>query len=225
MSVDVAGHETWSDGSSSNQSRIAYAGAEPQAAISKEINELLCKPPGPWSTGVWDVAHGENCYGPRGGAPAHGATDLERPPSASCGDMSLAECQQRCLDTPGCTAVTVTKTMVGKYACYRKADVAIEHCDSGTAFSTYVRRGWILAAGFNCYGGGHGATDMDKVDCGILTVRACQQKCAELRGCSGFVWAGVDHSGLGRCFRKSDFELAKCDRGTDFDAYIAATPF
>lgn len=224
MTVDESGRETWHDGSGANQSRVEYAGPGAQEAISFELNQLLCKPPGPWSSTTWDLAQGENCYGPRGSSPAHGATDLERPPSASCGSMTLTECQQKCLDLPGCTAITVNQGPDGKYDCYRKADVSIDHCDSGTSLSTYVRREWLLAGGFNCYEG-HGATSLDKSSCGSMTVRSCQEKCAEMRGCSGVVWAGKAHSGEGNCYRKANISLSRCVAGTAFDTYLAAGTF
>lgn len=227
--VDEAGKETWIPGQpgQSNQSQARYTGANPQAAISFELNELLIKPPGPWNTTVWTAIQGENCYGPRGTAPAHGATDLENPPASSCGEMTLADCQQKCLDLPGCQAVTVQPVAGGKVACFRKADVVLEHCDSGTSFDTYVRREWAFAGGFNCYPG-HGGDDLEtppSSDCGTMTVRECQSKCESTPKCSGVTWLGEDHSGVGKCYRKANLVPAKCDHGTTFDTYIAASPF
>ena len=227
--VSYSGKETWIPGNSSNQSRIGYIGSGAQAAISFKLNELLCKPPGPWTntTVGWDLASGENCYGPRNGLPSHGATDLEHPPSASCGQMTLEACQEKCLELPQCTAITVRKNAQGLYECFRKADISLEHCDSGTVFDTYVRRPWYLAGGFNCYTG-HGAKDLEQPpgsDCGTISLRQCQGKCAETPGCSAVVWLGSDHSGTGKCFRRADVELSKCDQGSVFDTYIHATPF
>lgn len=217
--VDVTGKETWVDGTSSNQSRIEYDGPV-QSSIQFELNELLCKPPGPWSSN-WTAAIGENCYGPRGTDPAHGATDLENPPSSSCGVMSLAECQQKCINTSGCTGVTVSSAGSGKYNCYRKADLSLRHCDSGTSFDTYVRRNWYLAGGFNCYTG-HGALDIDGgKPCGYNTVRECQQICETTPTCSAVVWQGGPHNGFGSCYRKSNIVLSKCDSETEFDTYIS----
>ena len=45
---------------------------------------------------------------PRGTDPAHGATDLETPPSASCGHMSIDSCKQKCMNLDGCTAITIS---------------------------------------------------------------------------------------------------------------------
>ena len=101
---------------------MQYTGKGAQAAISFELNQLLCQPPGGFiaSNGVWNAAKGENCYGPRGKSPAHGATDIDT--TTPVGVMSLSECQQKCLETPGCTAVTVSEEK-GGFACYRKADM------------------------------------------------------------------------------------------------------
>ena len=143
--VNEAGQEFWHNGQpgQSNQSRVVYDGAA-QEAISFELNQLLCKPPGPWSDTVWAEAKGANCYG------AHGATDLEHPAGASCGVMTIAECQQKCLDLPGCTAITTSPADGGKVECYRKADISVRQCDSRTTFDTRVRHAWLLAGGFNC---------------------------------------------------------------------------
>ena len=253
MTLDEAGHETWHEGTGSNQSRIVYEGTNAQAAISFELNELLCKPPGPWSSTNWTEAVGENCYGPRGTSPSHGATDLEHPASSSCGTMSLDACRAKCLNTPGCTAVATSPATVAAanestndnggisnsggggggggsdslVACYRKADISLEHCDSGTTFSTHVRRQWVLAGGFNCWPG-HGAKDVGPNgggSVGVLSVRACQIKCEATPGCSGVVFQGKAHSGVGNCYLKSDIVPAQCDHGTTFDTYLAATAF
>ena len=45
---------------------------------------------------------------PRGTEPAHGATDLENPPSASCGHMSVESCKEKCMEMDGCTAITIS---------------------------------------------------------------------------------------------------------------------
>ena len=71
MSVDEAGHETWhSDGENHNQSRIAYSDSDSKDRLSFELNQLVCKPTGPWSSSEWVVADGFNCW------PGHGATDV-----------------------------------------------------------------------------------------------------------------------------------------------------
>eukprot|EP00729_Bicosta_minor_P007225 gene7225-31713_t len=203
------------------ESRQVYSGS-PQDAISFELNQLLCKPPGPWSTTNWTKAGGENCYGPRGASPAHGATDLEHPADSSCGTMSLDECKHKCLELPGCTAIAVDPKADGQVDCYRKADVVLGSCDHATTLSTYIRHDWVLAKGFNCYGG-HGATDMEtppSADCGTMEVKACQAKCSATPGCTSITWIGSDHSGIGKCYRKKDVVLAKCDTLSGYDTYI-----
>jgi hypothetical protein len=217
--VNEAGQEFWHDGQpgQSNQSRVVYDGAA-QEAISFELNQLLCKPPGPWSDTVWAEAKGANCYG------AHGATDLEHPASASCGVMTIAECQQKCLDLPGCTAITTSPADGGKVECYRKADISVRHCDSRTTFDTYVRHEWLLAGGFNCYPG-HGADNRPAELPDPMTVRDCQHKCSLDTGCSAIVFQGKDHSGVGMCYLKANVDLTKCDEGSSFDTYLAGTTF
>ena len=88
------------------------------------------------------AVHGSGAWVPRipgGGSPAHGAKDLESPPSASAGVMSIAACESLCLQTKGCSGVTVQPTSSGLVNCYRKADIHIRQCDEPSAFDTYLR--------------------------------------------------------------------------------------
>jgi hypothetical protein len=180
----------------------------------------------------WTKAGGANCYGARGGSPAHGAKDLEHPVDSSCGTMRLTECKAKCEAEPGCTAVTVNPNAgagAGMVDCFRKAEVAVSQCDLGTSFSTYVHKASTQAQGFNCYGarGGssaHGAKDLEHpVDssCGIMSVGDCLGKCALLPGCTAITW-GRTSPGQGNCYRKADVVLSQCDHGTDFDTWLAA---
>ena len=252
MTVDEAGEETWHDDGSNglsnyNQSRIEYASSSSQGSISFTINQLLCQEPrGDFSQTEWVEGKGENCYGPRSGdQQSHGATDLEDPPESSCGTMTLTECQQMCLDMQGCTAVTASpadarrrlsapnKSVDPMVHCYRKSDVFFGQCDQSTSsFSTYVRREWVLARGFNCYGprGGdpssHGAVDLETppdADCGVMTIQECQETCEVTEGCMGVVVKGSEDSSQGNCYRKASIDLSKCDVGTGFDTYIRST--
>ena len=213
--VAESGKETWHPGSGSNQSRVVYDGAA-QAAISFELNQLLCKPPGPWG-GNWTAAPGFNCY------EGHGATDLE-PGHSSAGTMSLAQCQAKCAGTAGCTSVTVSPAAggAGLVNCYRKADVVLSHCDRRTGFSTYVHRSWAAAGGYNCWAG-HGARDIDGGTPGAtgLTVAQCRALCERTEGCGGVVFQGADGSGVGSCYRKAAVDLNECDVGTAFDTHVA----
>jgi hypothetical protein len=227
MTVADSGEETWTPpsggGPTYNQSRIRYSGDNAQALITAEINALLCKPPGAWSMANWTLAAGQNCY------PNHGATDLESPPSSSCGSFpSIAECEAMCLQMPACTGITVTKDSSGKWSCFRKSDVVLSQCDRATVYDTYVRHTYVLARGFNCWGardGGpsHGATDLEhpaSASCGTLSARGCADKCNALPECTAFVFSAQDHSGVGECYRKADVKLSECDYGTNFDTYL-----
>lgn len=139
--------------------------------------------------------------------------------------MSLAACQAKCLSLPGCTAITVSDAGGGNVNCFRKSDVVLQACDSGTSFSTLQRRQWVRAGGFNCYPG-HGASNLDSKSCGTLTARGCQAMCAQLPGCSAVVFQPKsDDSGLGSCYRKKDVVPAECDHNTGFDTYLHYQPF
>ena len=81
-----------------------------------------------------------NCYGARGGNPAHGAKDMESPADASCGTMSVGDCLAKCAAQPGCTAVNWERTGGDAGNCYRKADIALEHCDSHAPFDLWLSK-------------------------------------------------------------------------------------
>eukprot|EP00756_Hemistasia_phaeocysticola_P067366 Hpha_TRINITY_DN9913_c0_g1::TRINITY_DN9913_c0_g1_i1::g.140353::m.140353 len=196
------------------------------AAIDGYVNQL----PSPGPTKGWVRAAGQNCYGARDGQPAHGATDLESPPSASCGVMSLADCQARCLSTPGCDGVTVSSAGNGQYNCFRKGSIELAGCDGGTWYDTYVHVQWAEAKGANCYGArdgdpAHGATDLESppsASCGVMSLVDCQARCLSTPGCDGVT---VSSAGNGQynCFRKGMIRLGGCDGGTnDYDTYLAA---
>ena len=60
--MDEAGHETWHDlNYSHNQSRVGYADDASKDKITFELNELICKTTGAWTTD-WIRAKGLNCY-------------------------------------------------------------------------------------------------------------------------------------------------------------------
>ena len=220
MTVNEAGEETWHDSVGHNQSRISFANITLRSSISFELNQLLCKPTGSWSSTLWTAGQGENCYGPRGNEPAHGATDLEHPSSTSAGIMSLSACQQKCLHTNGCTAIsTIPSGNAGDVSCYRKSDVVFGSCDAGTKYTTHVRKDWYAAKGYNCYPE-HGAMNIDS-GVNSITVNDCHALCSSSKdGCTGAVWTGKEHSGVGNCFLKKSIDLTKCDRGTAFDTWL-----
>jgi hypothetical protein len=222
MTVDVAGHETWHASTGHNQSRISFDTVTLRSDITFELNQLLCKPSGPWSTKVWVEADGENCYGPRGNEPAHGATDLEHPSSASAGIMSLNECQGKCLELKGCTAVSTIPSQNGNVSCFRKSDVVLGSCDAGTAYTTWVRKEFYGSKGFNCWPN-HGADDVfpsKGSNTASITVNECHVLCTNTNSCTGIVFKGADHDGVGDCYLKKNVALSKCDRGTAFDTYL-----
>merc|ERR1719354_900589 len=116
VSIDDNGAEYWSGGG--DMSRMWYQNNGVKGMIESTIDQLLCTPPKhvdpqPTSDG-WFEAIGFNCYGSRNGDSGHGATDLENPVWASCGDMSLAECKTRCDDMNGCTGITTLPSSEGK---------------------------------------------------------------------------------------------------------------
>ena len=78
------------------------------------------------------------------------------------GNMSVGECQQQCLDTIGCTAVTVD----------------VETVD------------WVVHRGTNCYSG-HGARDLvdgdgTVSDCFTMALQQCRSQCLLIPGCTGW---------------------------------------
>ena len=91
---------------------------------------------------------------------------------SNVGNMSLHECQQRCLDTPDCNAVTV--------------DVEIAE--------------WTVHQGANCYSG-HGARDLVDGDgtidsCFAMALEQCRSQCLLTPKCTGwqvvFVYVCLD---------------------------------
>jgi len=111
-------------------------------AIDGWLNQLPgpASPTPPPAPGSWSKAQGDNCYGSRNGQPAHGAKDMENPPSASCGEMTVQECEQKCDQLVGCTGITVQPASGGKISCYRKGDINLGSCDHNTNFDTYVKK-------------------------------------------------------------------------------------
>jgi hypothetical protein len=83
------------------------------------------------STVVWVAYNGSNCY------TSEGATDLESPEGTSCGQMDVVGCEEMCLTTKNCTAITFDNYYGW---CYRRADVVIEECSSDDQFTTFVMK-------------------------------------------------------------------------------------
>ena len=106
------------------------------------------------NTTTWKRHAGLNCD----------STDMESPRGSSAGAMPLAQCQQTCVATPGCSAVTT--------------DV--------------LNLSWARHAAHNCYTG-HGADELidgsGTVDqCNEMTVAECKTQCFLTPGCSGVVY-------------------------------------
>lgn len=150
------------------------------------MDNLLCKPPNhqphPGEDG-WAETYGLNCWGARDGGKSHGAKDLETPASASCGKMSIKDCQAKCDQMEGCDAVTIGSDG----SCYRKSNVVPDQCDIAPGmFTTYVKSEWVHAKGFNCWGsrnGGksHGAMDLEvpaDSSAGVMSLDDCQKMCS-----------------------------------------------
>ena len=113
-------------------------------AAGEALDKLLCQvpkngpTPPPTPRGAWTQAKGANCYGTRdGGKSYHGATDLETPASASCGVMSLVDCEARCRQTEGCGGITVAPNG-GLFSCFRKRNIDLSKCDQNSGFDTWV---------------------------------------------------------------------------------------
>jgi len=98
-----------------------------------------------WSTYTrtvtWTAHDGYNC------SSGHGAQDLERPGSHyGPYGISIADCEDGCLATPGCTAVRYLRASGGT-ACYRLSGVDLPKCLAGDPhWTTIVRDGAEQAA-------------------------------------------------------------------------------
>ncbi len=86
----------------------------------------------------------------------------------------------------GCTGIVLGPSSAtsdaGVFACYRKAHIMVKFCDQNTEqFDTYVKREWLEADGFNCFGPRgdntfHGAWDLETpIDssCGTMNLADC----------------------------------------------------
>jgi hypothetical protein len=99
--------------------------------------------------------------------------------------LSLAQCQQKCVATPGCSALTT--------------DV--------------VNISWAKHAAHNCYTG-HGADELidgsGTVDeCNEMTVAECRTQCVLTPGCSAVVYDNQQDY----CCLRANVTLSRCDKG------------
>jgi hypothetical protein len=135
--IDALGHENWDKSDTShNEVYLWYTNDNKKPGVVDTLNNMMCANPAntphPQPTKAWNKNQGDNCW------VGHGATDLENPPRSSCGNFeTVAECEDKCEHTAGCTGVTV-QYEGGKYACYRKSNINISGCDHGTNFDTYT---------------------------------------------------------------------------------------
>lgn len=142
VTADADGREHFAPGKTKN-ARTGFDTDDPVGKISRAIDAYLNVPPGaqpqPSPGGKkFEIHQGKNCYGNRDGRGSHGATDLEHPATSSCGNFdTVAECESKCLELSDCNGVTVTFAN-DKYECFRKGDIDLSKCDSGTGFDTYT---------------------------------------------------------------------------------------
>lgn len=147
MAVDAAGAETFDTANATSNQAQVWVDGEHNGDVVRRLDDVICSSPCRGDTPIgacagYTMNSGRNCYGARGTATSHGATDLESPPSSSCGTMTLHECMKRCDTTDGCEGVTVTPQPGGLVACYRKGAIDIAKCDYGNAwgFDTWVKK-------------------------------------------------------------------------------------
>ena len=149
--VNAAGDEVFNTSLTGTNESQAWIDAARRGDVVRVLDDMLCAAPcrgkDPKEVGAcagYSLHSGANCYGDRDGHGRHGADDLENPPSASCGVMTLEACMRRCDATHGCDAVTVAPAddqLLGLINCYRKANVRVRGCDAGAwRFETWVKR-------------------------------------------------------------------------------------
>ena len=107
--------------------------------------------------------------------------------------MSLAQCQQRCSATRGCSALTTDVLNVS----------------------------WAKHAAHNCYSG-HGADELidgsgTVNDCNEMTVAECRTQCMLTPGCSAVVYDNQQDY----CCLRANVTLTRCDKGdTEWDTHL-----
>ena len=79
----------------------------------------------------WTEHPGLNCF------QGVGASDAEPRPNDYHFFVTLAGCQESCVQLSGCTAVTVSRRD-GLFDCYRRASIHTARCWAGTEFSTFT---------------------------------------------------------------------------------------
>jgi hypothetical protein len=83
---------------------------------------------------------------------------------------------------------------------------------------------WHRLAGYNCFGGGRGAADLERAAGtaapNVSTLVGCQRACADLQGCAAIVVSPQGGTANILCQRRGPVELALCDTNALlFDLY------
>jgi hypothetical protein len=131
-------------------------------------------------TPIWRRHAGLNCHSSSMPHPQLDGSAVE-----GDGSMSLAQCQQTCAATPGCSAVTM--------------DV--------------LNLSWTRHVAHNCYTG-HGADELidgsgTVNQCNEMTVPECKTQCVLTAGCTGVVYDTQQDY----CCLRANITLTRCDRG------------
>lgn len=141
------GRNIWQLGSATNQTYLAVAPGDAQAAADV-IDELLCQtpaaalrprpPPAPPSAPpppyTW-VRHAHyNCYDGKGARDIEIETD-----EACCTVANVDECARACdeMSTSPCDAFVITRE--APHLCFRRTDLHLTECVEGDEFDTYQR--------------------------------------------------------------------------------------
>lgn len=109
---------------------------------------------------------------------------------------SVAKCQAKCSETPGCSAVTVEVLNIS----------------------------WAKHAAHNCYKG-HGADELidgsgTVNDCNEMTVAECRTQCVLTPGCSAVVYDNQQDY----CCLRANVTLDRCDQGdAEWDTHLVAS--
>ena len=179
--------ETFETVSDSNQTRVCFENDQDKTSVRMLLDDFLCDQPGSSSphNSQWTRLKGKIVMVLDRLGPVTVRTIWNHHPQHG-GYMNLESCQKKCDDLNDCTAITMSE-LDGKGfgQCYRKTNIVLSECDSGTSFTTYIRRDWLLSSGSNCYES-HGAVDIDaSTSCGYMTTRSCIDRCVSTPGLHG----------------------------------------
>ena len=144
--VDYYGHEDYDFSNTNSNMYQIWIDGDKKSDVTKVIDDYLCASPclgdHDGACSGYELNSMMNCYGERDGQPAHGADDLENPPSSSAGVMTLANCMELCDNTDDCDGVTVSAASEGGglVECFRKANVNIDSCDFYYPIDTWTKK-------------------------------------------------------------------------------------